>query len=29
VVVERLQNLLEWLLMALRRCRAKRANWWE
>jgi hypothetical protein len=29
VVLERLQNLLEWLLMRLKRYRAKRGNWWE
>ena len=29
VVLERLQNLLEWLLMRLKRYREKRGNWWE
>lgn len=29
VLLERLQNLLEWLLMRLKRYRAKRGNWWE
>jgi hypothetical protein len=29
VVLERLENLLEWLLMRLRRFRARRGNWWE
>jgi hypothetical protein len=29
VVLERLQNLLEWLLMRLKRYRARRGNWWE
>ncbi len=29
VVLERLENVLEWLLMRLRRFRAKRGNWWE
>ena len=29
VALERLENLLEWLLMRLRRFRARRGNWWE
>lgn len=29
VFLERLQNLLEWLLMRLKRYRARRGNWWE
>jgi hypothetical protein len=29
VVLERLQNLLEWLLRRLKRYRAGRGNWWE
>lgn len=29
VVLERLQNLLEWLLRRLKRYRAARGNWWE
>lgn len=29
VMLERLENLLERLLMALRRYRARRGNWWE
>ncbi|MDP1850541.1 MAG: hypothetical protein Q8K79_22310 [Solirubrobacteraceae bacterium] len=29
VVLERLQNLLEWLLRRLKRYRAKRGDWWE
>ncbi len=29
VALERLQNLLEWLLRRLKRYRAKRGNWWE
>ena len=29
VVLERLQHLLEWLLMRLKRYREKRGNWWE
>jgi hypothetical protein len=29
VALERLENLLEWLLMRLRRYRARRGNWWE
>lgn len=29
VVLERLQNLLEWLLMRLKRYRARRGNWWD
>ena len=28
VALERLQNLLEWLLMRLKRYRARRGNWW-
>lgn len=29
VVLERLENLLEWLLRRLKRYRAKRGDWWE
>ncbi len=29
VVLERMQNLLEWLLRRLKRYRAGRGNWWE
>ncbi|MEA2222049.1 MAG: hypothetical protein QOH83_425 [Solirubrobacteraceae bacterium] len=29
VALERLENLLEWLLVRLRRYRARRGNWWE
>ena len=29
VALERLQNLLEWLLERLKRYRARRGNWWE
>jgi len=29
VVLERLQNLLEWLLRRLKRYRAGRGDWWE
>lgn len=29
VGLDRLQNLLEWLLTRLKRYRAKRGNWWE
>jgi hypothetical protein len=29
VVLERAQNLLEWLLRRLKRYRAGRGNWWE
>ena len=29
VALERLQNLLEWLLARLKRYRARRGNWWE
>ena len=29
VVLERVQNLLEWLLRRLKRYRAGRGNWWE
>jgi len=29
VALERLENLLEWLLTRLRRFRARRGNWWE
>ena len=29
VVLERLENLLEWLLLRLRRFRAQRGNWWD
>jgi hypothetical protein len=29
VALERLENLLEWLLMRLRRYRARRGDWWE
>jgi hypothetical protein len=29
VALERLENLLEWLLARLRRYRARRGNWWE
>jgi hypothetical protein len=29
VALERVENLLEWLLMRLRRYRARRGNWWE
>lgn len=29
VVLDRLQHFLEWLLMLLKRYRARRGNWWE
>ena len=29
VALERVQNLLEWLLRRLKRYRAARGNWWE
>jgi len=29
VVLERVQNLLEWLLRRLKRYRAARGDWWE
>jgi hypothetical protein len=29
VVLERMQNLLEWLLRRLKRYRAERGNWWD
>ena len=29
VVLERVQNLLEWLLRRLKRYRAGRGNWWD
>ena len=29
VVLERLENLLEWLLRRLKRYRARRGDWWE
>ena len=29
VALERLQNLLEWLLARLKRYRARRGDWWE
>jgi len=29
VVLERLENLLEWLLRRLKRYRAGRGDWWE
>ena len=29
VVLDRLERFLEWLLMRLKRYRAKRGNWWE
>jgi hypothetical protein len=29
VVLERTQNLLEWLLRRLKRYRARRGDWWE
>jgi hypothetical protein len=29
VVLERIQNLLEWLLRRLKRYRAGRGDWWE
>ena len=29
VVLERLENMLEWLLRRLKRYRAARGNWWE
>lgn len=29
VVLERMQNLLEWLLRRLKRYRAARGDWWE
>jgi hypothetical protein len=29
VVLDRLQNLLEWLLRRLERYRARRGDWWE
>ena len=29
VALERLQNLLEWLLRRLKRYREKRGDWWE
>jgi hypothetical protein len=29
VVLERLENLLEWLLRRLKRYRAARGDWWE
>lgn len=29
IALERLQNLLEWLLRRLKRYREKRGDWWE
>ena len=29
VALERMQNLLEWLLARLKRYRARRGDWWE
>jgi hypothetical protein len=29
VMLERMQNLLEWLLRRLKRYRAGRGNWWD
>lgn len=29
VVLDRIEQLLEWLLARLRRFRARRGNWWE
>ena len=29
VILDRLQNMLEWLLRRLKRYRAGRGNWWE
>jgi len=29
VALDRLEHLLEWLLLRLKRYRARRGNWWE